>query len=77
MGSAYSVIVPEVVILPIFSVPPSVNHRLLSGPVTIPSGQLSEGNENSVMGPSARTTTLLLAVAEPPPFVAVTTAVSV
>ena len=52
VGSVYSVIVPEVVILPIlFAVDRSVNQRLPSGPAAMPSGLLSAGSAYSVIVP--------------------------
>jgi len=50
-GSAYSVFVPPVVILPILLVPASVNQRLPSGPDVIPYGLLPVGSGYSVMVP--------------------------
>src|ERR1035437_1251329 len=60
VGVANSVMVPEGVTLPIFSMPYSVNQRLPSGPVVMYSGWLPfEEVANSVMVPEGVTLPIL------------------
>ena len=60
LGSAYSVIVPDVVILPILLVASSANHRFPSEPTVILVGWLWAGSEYSVTVPDIVTLPILL-----------------
>ena len=59
-GRAYSVIDPDVVILPILLVPNSANHRFPSGPVVIMYGLLPAGSAYSVTDPDVVILPILL-----------------